>query len=478
MIKLRECQEKGASDIRAALAAGKKAPCFVSPCGSGKTVLFAYITDRSQSKGKRVTIMVHRAELIRQICKALLDREIEYGLCQSGKTEQPNKLTQVASVQTLVRRLDRIPKPDLLIIDECAHATAASYRAILEKWKDVTTLGVTATPSRLSGESLGDVFDTLVMGPTVKELIKLGFLCQPVYYCPPSGVNLSDVHTVAGDYNKAEMIEAMDKPRITGSAVEHYSRLCPNKPAIAFCTSLKHAEHVAVSFREAGFHSEVIEGEMSEQERIAKVRGLGDGRIKVLTSVDLISEGFDLPIVAAAILLRPTQSLSLFIQQAGRAVRPAPGKDKAIILDHVGNVLRHGFLETDREWSLEPGFAKKKKKASAPIPLKQCPKCFAVFPPAPICPLCGFVIPVNGRQVQQVDGTLIELTAQEIETAQQKQDAKETKEREHLEKIARVRGYKPGWVSYILKARREKKNPAPIADTGTIKDWKGEATGT
>lgn len=457
-IRLRQYQEKGVKEIRAALSSGFRAPCFVSPTGSGKTVTFSYIADNSQQKGKRVTIMVHRGELIRQICLALLGFDVGYGLIQSGKTQQPDKLTQVASVQTLVNRLEKLPKPDLIIIDECAHATAGSYKKILEFYKDVPRIGVTATPQRLDGNGLGTVFDTLILGPTVQELIDQGFLSKPVYFCPPTGIDLSHVHMLGGDYRNDEIEAIMDKPKITGSAVEHYTKMSPGKPALAFCTSIKHAIHVKEQFCQAGYRAEIIEGKMDDKERARIVRDLGNGKIQVLVSVDLISEGFDCPVVHTIILLRPTQSLSLHLQQLGRGLRIYPGKTKALILDHVGNCLRHGLAETPREWSLEGKSAGGRKKPNAStVAIRQCEKCFCVHVPAPKCPQCGNVYIADGRTVDEVAGDLVELTAAEIEGARQRREAKDNDERQKLERIAKERGYKPTWVDHILDARRAKR---------------------
>jgi superfamily II DNA or RNA helicase len=291
-------------------------------------------------------------------------------------------------------------------------------------------------------------------------LIAGGFLCPPRYYCPPSGVSLEGVHTVAGDFNKAEVEVLMDKPRITGSAVAHYTRICPGAPAVAFCTSIKHAEHVAATFREAGYRSETIDGEMDEHTRIEKVRGLGNGRIHVLTSVDLISEGFDLPIISAAILLRPTQSLALHIQQCGRPMRISPNKKNCWIIDHVGNVLRHGLIEVDREWTLEPTAERRKKKKVSSVAIRQCSKCYAVFAPLPICPQCGHVMEIQSRMVDEVEGQLVELNPTEIAARKEKLDEREKQQREHLKNIARARGYKPQWVEHILSARRAKQATA------------------
>lgn len=460
MITLRSYQKKGADDIRRAFADGFKSPLFVAPTGSGKTVLFSYIADQTQQRSRRVCLMVHRAELIRQICTSLLSFDVSYGLIQSEKIPQPDKLTQVASVQTLVQRLDRVKRPDLLIIDECAHATAKSYQRIIDYWPDVPKIGFTATPARLDGQSLGDIFDHLILGPTVKDLTDTGFLAPAVYYCPPSNLHLEDVKSIGGDYDRGHLEALMDTPKITGDAVDHYRRICAGKPAVAFCTSIKHAEHVVASFRASGFSSDMIEGKMDERTRITRVRDLSSGKLHVLVSVDLISEGFDLPVITTALLLRPTQSLSLHLQQLGRPLRPYPGKKHAIILDHVGNCLRHGLAADPRTWSLETVDLRQARKNPSKVAIRQCPQCFRVFEPAPVCPGCGYIFPVQSRMIQEVAGDLVELSGEEMRSRQAKVDERERKERLHLEGIAKQRGYAKGWVAHILQARRLKRKTA------------------
>lgn len=300
---------------------------------------------------------------------------------------------------------------DGFLVHNCAHAVSDSYKSIMAKWPKVFVLGVTATPERLDGKGLGDVFGALVRGPEVADLIEQGYLARPIYFAPPSA-DLSGVGTVAGDYNKGQLAERFDKPKITGDAVDHYRRICPGVPAIAFCVSLIHAENVAASFRAAGYHSQSIDGTMTKEQRRQRLRDLTSGAIHVLTSCELISEGLDIPRVIAGILLRPTQSLSLHLQQLGRELRPCPGKLHAIILDHADNLRRHGLAEQRREWSLE-GFTEKKERAAKQeenIELsRQCPTCYRVHAPAPACPQCGHVY--EGRKIRQVAGVLVPLNA-------------------------------------------------------------------
>lgn len=462
---LRPYQQRGVQQLRQSFVRGARAPLYVAPTGSGKTVLFTHIAEGATARGNHVWILVHRQELLAQTSRALEALGIAHGVIAPGFTPA-KELVQVCSVHALRRRIETGKldnwKLDLLVVDEAHHATAGTWRVITNARPEARILGVTATPARTDGQGLGKraggIFDDLVLGPTVKELIAGGYLCRPVVYAPPNQLDLQGVHTRGGDYAANELVERVDKPTITGDAVTHYRRLCEGQPAIAFCVSVAHAQHVAEQFRAAGFRAASIDGSMGDLERKSLIDGLASGRMHVLTSCEIVSEGTDIPVVAAAILLRPTQSLVLFLQQVGRALRPAPGKDRAIILDHVGNVLRHGMPDEDREWSLE-GRPKNARDVEPTLRVTQCPECFRAHPPAPVCPECGHRYTADPKGgPEHVEGTLEEVDAEQIERMRRdrRRAVARANTREELEEVARERGYKPAWVDYILRARAER----------------------
>jgi len=462
ILSLRPYQEKCIADIRLAFRQGHQSVLFQSPTASGKTVIFAFITEAAAAKGNRVIIMMHRQEILLQTSRALLSLGVPHGLIAPRFT--PTKeLVQVASVQTLVRRLDKFPVPELIVIDEAHHTVAGSWRKIIEHFPKAKILGVTATPHRLDGKGLGrksgGFYDTLVLGPSVTDLIEQGYLSKPVVYAPPTGINLSGVHRRFGDYVQSEVEEIIDKPKITGSAVEHYGKICPGAPAIAFCVSVAHAEHVAGKFNDAGIPSLSIDGKLNDAERKDRIDALASGRIRVLTSCEIVSEGTDIPIVTAAILLRPTQSLALHLQQVGRVLRIHPEKERSIILDHVGNTFRHGFPDDEREWSLVGAKDAPKKGNNGASPYIQCDMCYAVFMRTlPACPECGFVRQITPRKIEQVDGELREITRRERERVQRdrRREVARARTEDELRRIARERGYKPGWVYQIMRARGQR----------------------
>ena len=452
-MELRPYQNQLAQDIRSAFGSGAKRPLAVSPTGSGKTVLFSYITSQVLQRGSRVIIVAHRKEILEQIGATLKRVNVPHGFIQSGKF-MAQQSAMVASIQTLARRFDKVPEPDLVIIDEAHHAVSKSYIEMFATWPQAKFIGVTATPERLDGKGLGAVFDRMVMGPTVGWLIENGFLARPVYYAPREAVDLSSVSKLAGDYNLGEAAEVIDTPKITGDAVTHYRRFCPNQRAVAFCISVAHSQHVAAQFEAAGVPAASIDGQLDQETRKKRVEDLTAGRILVLTSCELISEGFDLPTVNAAILLRPTHSLSMHLQQLGRALRPYPGKTHAVILDHVGNCLRHGLAEQDRDWDLEG--REKRKAKSKPVETKQCSKCFAIFA-GTACPQCGSEREISPREIDEVDGELQRLSIEDI--AKKRDERREEgmcRTLEDFRALAARRGYKPGWAFFRWKARSRK----------------------
>ena len=457
---LRDYQSDIVEQVRHAFRQGYHAPLLQSPTASGKTVIYAYITERAAEMGNSVMILTHRQELLKQTSDALFEMRVPHGLISPKYSASRDKI-QVASVQTLVRRLGKYKEPDLIIIDECHHSQAGSWKKILSSYPNAKLLGVTATPIRLDGKGLGvqagGFFDTLVNGLSVQELIDLGYLSKPVIYAPPQQIDMSALHKQFGDYKQKEVDDLMDKPTITGCAVEHYQKLCPGQPTIVFCASVKHAKHVAEQFNQAGITAESIDGKLNDKDRTDRIQALGNGGIDVLTSCEIISEGTDIPVVSVGILLRPTASTGLFLQQCGRILRIHPDKKCSIILDHVGNTLRHGFPDDDRDWDLAG--VKKTKRGSDDDPeinIVQCGCCYLMFRRSEkICPHCGWVVPVQDREIQQVEGELERV--ERHRKINRKREIGMAKTKEELFAVANERGYNAGWVYHIMNSRKNRK---------------------
>jgi superfamily II DNA or RNA helicase len=468
MITLREYQSGIIDKLRNAYKTGKKSPLVVSPTGSGKTVMFAFVAARHTELKGRVLILVHRSELVEQVVDTLAEYGISPGIIAAGYDFQPWKNVQVASVFTLIRRLHKIQPPTLIVVDEAHHATRrTTWGKIIAAYPTARVLGVTATPIRLSGEGLGDIFDDLIIGPDTNSLIELGAL-SPVTVYAPKEPDLSSLKKVGGDYDQRQLARLFDRSGITGDVLQHYRRLTPGRQAVAFCVSVEHARHVASQFAEAGVHACAIDGGTGRDIRRTIVRDFRERRIQLLASCDLISEGFDCPGIEVGISLRPTASVGLWLQQVGRCLRTSPGKERAVILDHAGNTYRHGLPTDERDWSLDGISAGAKRDGEGPKhSIRVCPNCFAANKStAECCRSCGQAFPVAPRKVKALEGELEEISPQE---AAERKAAKEARQAQGqaqslqaLIELGTMRGYKnpAAWASHIFNARQSKRRSA------------------
>lgn len=408
-MQLRDYQIEAITNVKKSFLNDAKSVLLTLPTGAGKTVIFSQITKLAKSKGSNVLILVHRKELIDQAGDKLTKANVKYGIIAAGHKPIDSNV-QVASVQTLINRLNNLWIPSIIIIDEAHHAVASSWQKVFNHYKDTLKLGVTATPMRMTGAGLGEVFDDLIVGSTIPELVELGHLAKHEVYAPPNKLNLDKIKTIRGDFNKKEVEDELDKVDIVGDAVDNYRKLGQNKPAIAFCISVKHGQYVTNKFKQAGYTAELITGSMKSDDRKTLVDNFKNGKVQILVSIDVVSEGFDVENCSVAILLRPTQSEGLYIQQVGRVLRPEPNKT-AIVLDHVGNTKRHGFVDDVRDFDLHQKAKSKRKGEIAPA-VQTCEQCFAVFKPQPICPVCGHEKVITKREITYEDGELVKMRKQ------------------------------------------------------------------
>jgi superfamily II DNA or RNA helicase len=345
-----------------------------------------------------------------------------------------------------------------MLVHNCHHIAAASWTKIFQAYPKAFHIGLTATPARLDGAGLGDFFQAMVHGPSVGWLIENGYL-SPYKIYAPAGVNLSGVHMRMGDFKKAELNVALDKPTITGDAIREYRKRAMGKRAIAFCVSIEHSKHVVASFNAAGIPAVHVDGETDVHVRDQAIKDFEAGRTMVLSNVDLFGEGFDLPAIEVGILLRPTASLGLYLQQVGRVLRTYPGKRESILLDHAGNVMRHGLPDDERDWSLRGVIRDSSKSVGAGPSVRVCPKCFAANRSLnPKCCDCGHVFEIQAREVAQVEGELVEVDPKLL----QRQRRFEQSRAETLEDIIALgtqRGYKnpKKWAEFIWNARQQKR---------------------
>ena len=453
MIQLRDYQDDIVNKIATEFDAGCRRICTVLGCGGGKTVIFSCVSGRAKLKGNDVLVLQHRAELIQQTSETLGSAGISHGIIAAGMPMDLREKIQVGSVQTVARRLHKINKPKVIIIDEAHHALANTWRRILNEFPEALVIGMTATPARMSGQGLGDVFDSLVEGPSVKELIDMGFLSPYKYFAPPQIANMAGVRVRMGDYDPHQLAEVMDDGKIIGDAVQHYQRMANGKRAIVYCASVEHSKHTAEQFSEAGYHAAHLDGDTHPVERRRLTTDFKAGKLQIITNCSLLGEGYDCPGAEAVILLRPTCSLTLFIQMAMRGMRidPENPNKETIILDHVGNVGRHGMPDEDRIWSLE-GIPKQPKGSKSEFPVRQCERCYTAHRTALTCPACGYVYPIEARaEIEQVQGELAEVI--DLERKKRKQEIGRARSVAELEQIAIRQGYKPGWVRKMCELK-------------------------
>ena len=452
-ITLRPYQQDFINDVRERFKAKKRHVVGVAPCGSGKTIMTGWMIRESAKRGRRSIFFVHRRELIRQTSLAFTQLGIEHGIIDSKSPMQLDLPVQIASVQTLARRIDKIPAPDFLVCDECHHILAGTYKKILAHCPNAYLLGVTATPLRMGGVTLNDAFDSMVESLSVNELIKLGNLTRFKYFAPLHDIDLSAVRSKFGEFNQDDLANVMMDNAVVGDVVGKYCELALGKSAICYCVNVAHSIEVAKSFNAAGIPAAHCDGETPQSDRDIIVDEFRRGNIKVLCNAELFGEGFDVPNMQAVILARPTQSLTLFIQQSMRPLRPDPNDPNkvAIIIDHVKNYKRHGFPNTHHEWSLDPNTEH----------FTKCPFCDEWIKPRHvkgkrICPECGKELPsgkterVGSRERKTVDGDLVQLHVDFDSVPKPNETAIKEKPTtpEELLAAAKRKGYKTGWVAF------------------------------
>lgn len=475
-IILRPKQERVIGEARIKLRSTKRL-LIQAPCGFGKTVVGSYIVKNARDKGRRVYFLTHRDELARQASRTLKGFDIEHGFIMAAFTPAYYLPVQVAMIDTLRNRLDKVLVPDVLIVDECHHGVSKSWQNVISYFHErgAVVIGLSATPQRLDGRPLNDIFEDMVLGPSVRELIDDGNLSDFTYYAPPQVADLAGLKMKYGEFDQKEMAERMDRPQVFGDAIEHYQKILPGKRAIAFHVNIEGSRHFAEQCRQAGIPALHVDGEMCPKERAAAVQSFERGETLILSNVSLFGEGFDIASCDGVILLRRTASLSLFIQMCGRALRVAHGKTRAVILDHVGNLQLHGLPDAEHDWSLEGKTkrGKKKKDDDPGVELMQCPKCYVVSEPAPVCPNCGHVFPRTTRgEMEQVDGELQEITPEMRAALAERQRREQGNARTVEEMVAKL-GYSLGRAEKIVAARREKEElrNALILD---LQQWRAE----
>lgn len=454
-LTLRNYQQKIINSCRDAFKNGFHRLCCVLPCGAGKTAIFCYLAYLNTIKkpSNRVLILLHRKELLKQTEEAFKAFEIN--------TDHIN----ISMIQSFRNSLKTGVKPySLIIIDECHHATSNSFKAVLSAYSKTALIGFTATPARLDGKPLGAIFDRLIIGVDYSYLIENKYLVDYDYYSPDLNFNFSEWKLKSGDFDTADNAYHLDKKAIYGDILKY---LDLSKKTIIYSPTVDYSKKLEAQINEH-FNASVAKefnGKTPQPERDKIIDDFKNNRIKILINVDLIGEGFNVPSCDCVFLLRATQSLTLYIQQAGRALRADPNNPnkRASIFDFVGNIYRFGFPDAPRSWSLSAPIKNSHKHETVhdSLIIKTCPNCLRSFMPYQmlpnrLCPFCKNYIQLNTREITIQDKKELALIKQSQLIANRRERGR-CRSFQQLKKLGEERGYKhpAQWAFYVLKNRKK-----------------------
>jgi len=450
MTQLRPFQQQAKLDIYSSWQAGNTNTLLVIPTGGGKTVTFSNIM--AENQGAAVAI-AHRQELVTQISLALARYGVRHRIIGPSTVARtctqihlaelnrnyvdPMNRCAVAGVDTLIRMDPKdafFKQINLTVLDEAHHVLKENkWGAAMSMFPNAKSLGVTATPVRADGKGLGrhadGLYDNMIVGPSMRDLIDEGWLTEYRIFAPPSDIDLSAVTlSASGDFSPPKLAAAVHKSHIVGDVVQHYVKIAAGKLGVTFAVDVSSAEEIATAYRAAGVNSQVVSAKTPDALRQSILRRFAAGEIKQLVNVDLFGEGFDLPSLEVVSFARPTQSYSLYCQQFGRALRLKDGKDRAIIIDHVGNVHRHGLPDAPREWSLDRRDRRSRGISEGVIPTRTCTECLSAYERVyAACPFCGFEpVPSARSTPAEVDGDLMELSPEALARIRGEIDAQPT----------------------------------------------------
>ena len=442
MIELREYQNDLYQKTVDAFRQGNKRVLVTVGCGAGKSYIFAKMAERTKGP---VLVLTHRREL----------------LDQTGRLFQEHGINaRVEMVLTEANHLGEHERPALIITDEAHLSRSNSWMKVLDYY-DTHTVGFTATPVRLDGKPLGDIYSALVTGVSVRWLIDNHRLAPYEYYAP-TAVETDGLRVQAGDYVIKDLEQLMSDRAIYSDVLKSWERLAKGQKTIAYCVSVKHAQETAKMFTDAGYPAVEIDGSTPQKRRLQIMDDFRNGKIMVLCNVGIISEGVSIDDVTCCLLLRPTESHALYWQQGMRSMRYQPGKI-ATVIDCVGNYTRNPLFDAEVAWSLTESIRKKPKlNDEGDFLIRTCPSCFKVFKTAPVCPYCGTEYPLHPREIKaHQDIELARITAEEAErVAEVKKAARREQGRaktfEELLAIGRAKGYKnPAfWAAQVMRGRK------------------------
>jgi len=431
---LRDYQQTMYNEIRKQLCIYNSV-CGVLPCRSGKAYIMKQICDDAERKGSNVLVLTHRRLLLKQHSK----------LIKNVRFETPF---------TEVNHLGEHGRVDLIIIDEAHISGAESYRRICEYYKCKKIL-FTATAKRLDNKPL--LCDYIINGVSADELIKRGYVSDYDLYAPKLNIDLSQVSMSGADFNNEQLGETMCDRKIYGDIIKYYRELADGKQSIAYCVNIKHSKSICELFNSVGIPAVHMDASTSENERDQIMEDFRNGKYTILCNCNLISEGITLPECDCCLLLRPTQSETLYIQQACRCLTPRENK-RAVIIDYVGNVYTHGMPTEKREYTLSNTVRVRNPSREPDLLVRQCKNCLKVYKGnGPICKYCGFDNGKTRKQIEEDKKAELERIT-EIKRKQARMEVGMAKDLESLINIGIKRGYKNPryWAQQILDARFRK----------------------
>jgi DNA repair protein RadD len=453
-MNLREYQTDAITKLRQSFSAGKRRVILQATTGSGKTVIASDIIRRATEKGSKVLFLAHRRELVNQCSEKLKAFGVEHGVIMAGEQDEIWHAVQVASVQTLIRRLRKNPEwwkrhADIVFADECHVSVSPTFKEVFSSYPESRLIGLTATPCRGDGRGLGEVYEDMVQAISIGELIEKGFLVPMIYYAPELP-DLAKVKVARGDYDQKQLGKAMNKTKLIGNVLDHWKRLAADRRTIVFASSVAHSKAIMHKFCISGIDAEHIDANTPLDERNEIIRRFRAGAIQVLCNCQVLTEGFDCPEVSCIVLARPTKSFGLYLQMAGRGMRPAENKTNVILIDHSGCVYEHGFVDEPVEWSLD-GNEKAAKKAKPKERIKkpiECRECHFLFSGQLKCPACGWQAKAIGKDVEYYHADLAPV---------EKEKKASIEEKRRFYAMATVysnrKGYKAGWVYWKYKEK-------------------------
>lgn len=383
-------------------------PILVIPTGGGKTHVACAVIAGATEHGRSVLFLAHRTELIEQAAARLADHGVECGIIKAGFDEDRARLVQAASVQTLVRR--DMPPADVIIVDECHHAVANTYQTIIDEYPDACVIGLTATPFRLDGRGLGEIFGHIVVAATPRDLVEDGYILEPRYFVGREKPNLKGVPVRLGDYANKALGLKMSAPKLVCDVVDTWLEKAGARRTVVFAASVDHSIALVAAFRAAGVAAAHIDGTTPADERSDILGTLRAGSINVVSNYGVLLEGWDLPDLGVCVLARPTKSQCLYLQMVGRVMRAVDGKERPIVLDHARCFDEHGDPLAELDYSLD-GKVKRATEDDTSMTPKVCPGCFALVERMePTCPECGHEFKRAEREkTKAADGDMVEV---------------------------------------------------------------------